>query len=71
MINWSMWRIYTENDEVSLLLKTQDVHKEALTKLVVDNHPYETACVVFMPVSGGHAPFMDWVISQTSKTDEK
>ena len=48
-------KIETET-EVSLILKTKSDKTEALTEFVVENHPYDTPCVVFVPVEAGHQP---------------
>ena len=53
--------------QVSLLLKTQESRKEDLTKLIVECHPYDTPCVIYLPIDGGHTTFMNWVVDQTTE----
>ena len=53
-------KIETET-EVSLILKTKADKTEELTKFVVENHPYDTPCVVFVPVEAGHQSRMNYL----------
>merc|ERR1711935_995424 len=60
------WQGVVETEsEVSLLLKTMEKKQEALTAVVVEHHPYDTPCVVFVPIEGGHTPFLEWIEKQT------
>lgn len=54
--------------ETPLLLKTTVATAEALKALVLERHPYETPCVVALPVQAelSHAPFLDWIREETS-----
>merc|ERR1712062_149349 len=62
------WKGNVETEtEVSLILKTQQSLQTELSEFIVKNHPYEVPCVVFLPVTGGHTPFMNWVVDQTTK----
>ena len=61
----NQWVRFIIQSKVSLLLKTQESRKEDLTKLIVESHPYDTPCVIYLPIDGGHAPFMSWVVDQT------
>ena len=50
-----------QEGEVGVLLKTTEERVADLTGRLVALHPYECPCVVSLPVSGGHGPFLDWV----------
>ncbi len=50
-----------EGPEVAMILKTTAANTQALTHLVVSHHPYELPCVLHLPVSGGHPPFLAWI----------
>ena len=47
--------------EVLLVLKTRADRADALRERVVALHPYEVPEVVFLEVSEGHVPYLDWV----------
>jgi periplasmic divalent cation tolerance protein len=54
--------------EVVLLAKTTSSALEALTACVVELHPYETPCVVGLPIQGGFRPFLEWIDRETEKS---
>ena len=49
--------------EVIMFAKTTKEAAAAATAALRANHPYETPCVIAVPISdwGSHAPFLDWV----------
>lgn len=53
--------------ETPMLLKTTADRAEALAEAVRAAHPYETPCVVALPVdeSGSNAAFLDWIRTET------
>jgi periplasmic divalent cation tolerance protein len=51
--------------EVVLIAKTRSDAREALVERVLDLHPYETPCVVFLPVTGGNPDYLDWIARET------
>ncbi|GIL38615.1 divalent-cation tolerance protein CutA [Roseiterribacter gracilis] len=53
-------------EEIVLLLKTTPSRFDALEARVRDLHPYETPCVVALPISHGSAPYLDWIVDETS-----
>ena len=55
-----------EADEVVLLFKTRADLAAQLTDAVLAMHPYETPCVVQLPIIGGSADFLDWIRRETS-----
>jgi periplasmic divalent cation tolerance protein len=53
-------------DETVLLLKTQRSRFDALESRVRALHPYDTPCIVALPIAQGSAPYLDWIESETS-----
>jgi periplasmic divalent cation tolerance protein len=56
-----------EDEEVLLVLKTGADRVGELEERVPALHPYEVPEVVVLPVEGGHAPYLDWVESETRR----
>jgi periplasmic divalent cation tolerance protein len=56
------WKGKVERDEERLLvIKTRADRFEALRAAIVSLHPYEVPEVVALPISEGHAPYLEWV----------
>ncbi|HEX2613479.1 MAG TPA: divalent-cation tolerance protein CutA [Fibrobacteria bacterium] len=51
--------------EAVLIAKTRGEARDALLERVLDLHPYETPCVVFLPVSGGNPGYLDWIARES------
>ena len=49
------------DDEAMVILKTVQQRAEALEARAVELHPYAVPEVLVLAVSGGHAPYLDWV----------
>jgi periplasmic divalent cation tolerance protein len=49
--------------EVVMLFKTLRSQCSALEARYCALHPYEVPCLIFLPVSGGHAPYLQWLAS--------
>lgn len=47
--------------EVLMLLKTTSARLEALEKLIVAEHPYDTPEFIVLPLGGGNARYLAWV----------
>ena len=47
--------------EAMVILKTVQQRAEALEARAVELHPYDVPEVLVLAVSGGHAPYLDWV----------
>lgn len=61
------WEGKVEDDpEVLLVLKTGGARVEALTERVCALHPYDVPEVIQLPVTAGHAPYLQWVLEETS-----
>lgn len=52
-------------DETVLIAKTTDGKMSQLTDRVIALHGYDCPCVVALPIIGGHADFLDWVVAET------
>lgn len=58
------WQGELQRDEESLLLVKHPVAGfEALRAEVLRHHPYELPEIVAVPLSQGHAPYLDWVLA--------
>lgn len=56
------WDGAVQNDqETAMILKTIPEKFEDLKTLIVTAHSYECPCIVALPVTDGHKPFLDWV----------
>jgi len=53
----------TKDSEVLLLFKTTNSRLNALEKLIVSEHPYDTPEFIAIPLSGGNKRYLDWVVS--------
>ena len=52
--------------ELQLWCKTTMTRASALTARLVEAHSYDVPEVLVVPVDGGHGPYLDWVVDQTS-----
>jgi periplasmic divalent cation tolerance protein len=53
--------------EVTLVIKTVDRCYDALEKLIVSLHPYDTPEIIAIPVSAGLPAYLQWIASETQK----
>jgi len=53
--------------EVLLMLKTRVACLEALAARIEALHPYDLPGMVALPVVAGSTPYLDWIVSETSK----
>ena len=61
-----IWKDQLQNDAETLaIIKTSADRFEALTKRIVELHPYEVPEVIALPVLGGHTPYLAWVADST------
>jgi periplasmic divalent cation tolerance protein len=61
-----MWEgALQEQAEVVLIAKTVAWKVPQLIETVRRMHSYAVPCIVTLPVTGGHQPFLDWVASET------
>ena len=66
MNSFYMWDGRLQDDrEVVVLAKTVGSRVPQLIDAVRRLHSYEVPCIVTLPVSGGHQPFLDWIAAET------
>ena len=64
-----MWNGALQDDrEVVVLAKTAAHRVPQLVDAVREIHSYAVPCVVSLPLTGGHQPFLDWVEAETGMT---
>ena len=51
--------------EAVLIAKTRAEARKSLLERVLDLHPYETPCVVFLSVTGGNPEYLDWIARES------
>ena len=54
-----------QDQETVLIAKTTLDLVERVTERVVEMHSYECPCVVSVPITGGHSPFLEWIDAET------
>ena len=55
-----------EDSETVLIAKTTQEQAAAAIARVKTLHPYTCPCIVSLPVTGGYAPFLEWVAGEAS-----
>ena len=55
----------SDDTETLAVIKTTRERFDAMKSRLVELHPYEVAEVIAMPVDAGHAPYLDWVETET------
>ncbi|MBX3443030.1 MAG: divalent-cation tolerance protein CutA [Planctomyces sp.] len=51
--------------EAVLILKTRSELASAATERVRSLHAYDVPAILVLPVTGGHAPFLNWIAAET------
>ena len=60
------WKDEVQDEQEALaVIKTSADRFEALSKRIVELHPYEVPEVIALPILGGHAPYLAWVAENT------
>jgi periplasmic divalent cation tolerance protein len=54
-----------DETETLTVIKTTDDRFEALSKRLVELHPYEVPEVIALPILDSHAPYLTWLIEST------
>lgn len=68
MESWYQWRGKMEQARESICLcKTTKDSFEALERRARELHPYDTPCIVAVPITHGHAPFLEWIATETRR----
>jgi periplasmic divalent cation tolerance protein len=67
MESFYWWNGTIEHEQEAVLIaKTSDSMREHLLARVLELHPYDTPCVLFVPVSGGNPDYLEWLNRESS-----
>ncbi len=65
MESFSWWNGKIKHEyETVLVAKLPESARESLQERVLELHPYETPCVLFIPVTGGNPEYLDWLADE-------
>jgi periplasmic divalent cation tolerance protein len=65
MVSIYCWKEEKQEDhEVVLIAKTTENLTQAVEEAVIATHPYESPCVLVVPVTGGNSVFCNWLRNQ-------
>jgi len=53
-------------EEWVLEAKTRDASRAALVTRLTELHPYQVPEILVLPVVGGHPPYLEWIIRETT-----
>lgn len=71
MVSVYRWQGGIQRDEEALIvIKTTADRLPALQSRAVELHPYDVPEVLALPVSDGHAEYLDWVRAETGEGDD-
>ncbi len=59
--------VLQDDTEVVMIAKTTEDRVPSLIEKVKSIHSYECPCIVSLPVSSGHQPFLDWIAAEVKK----
>jgi periplasmic divalent cation tolerance protein len=54
-----------EDPEVLMIIKTTAARKEELQEVLKQNHPYKNPEIIFVPVTSGYPPYLQWIQEET------
>lgn len=54
------------DDEVAMIMKTQEMHKESIISEVKALHSYEVPCIEFFTIQDGNPDYLEWIKTETS-----
>ena len=55
------------SEEVLLIIKTTSRKAKAVTRLILQSHPYEVPEVLVLPVAAGNPTYLKWVAQSVGK----
>ena len=58
--------VMQEDEEIVVLFKTTKEQFPALDEYVSKTHPYDCPCLVQLPITDGHKPFLRWIEEEVS-----
>ena len=56
-----------DDTEVVMIAKTTEEQVPELIKKVESMHSYDCPCIVSLPVTGGHQPFLEWIAGEVRR----
>ena len=63
-----VWQGKRQTDaETVMIIKTREQLADAVVAEVRKLHPYDNPALVVLPVSGGSADFLRWIVEQTAR----
>ena len=60
-----------EDQEVVIIAKTRKKLMPKLIDTVNSLHSYDCACILELPIQGGNPEFLNWIMAETSDTEER
>ena len=68
MISHYWWEGKIERgEEVVMIIKTRASLAEAVRAAVKELHPYDTPAILVLPIEGGEAGYLDWMMKETEE----
>ena len=65
MNSFYLWEGELQDDtEVVMIAKTTEDRVADLIKKVESLHSYDCPCVVSLPITSGHQPFLEWIVGE-------
>ena len=55
------------NNEVIMISKSTHDNFTDIERIILDNHPYDTPCIIEIPVSTGYMPFAQWITASVAQ----
>ncbi len=67
MVSIYRWKGERQRDsEAVMLVKTRRDLAEKVVDAVAARHSYETPAILILPVEGGSAPYLGWILAETA-----
>lgn len=54
------------DDELVMIIKTRQTLTDRLIAETRKRHPYELPAILVMPLEGGFAPYLSWILAETA-----
>ncbi|UCF07916.1 MAG: divalent-cation tolerance protein CutA [Thermoplasmata archaeon] len=54
------------DDEIAVLMKTEDIHKDSIIEEIKALHSYEVPCIEFILITDGNPEYLQWIGDETS-----
>jgi periplasmic divalent cation tolerance protein len=67
MVSHYWWEGKLERgEEAVMIVKTRAALSGAVSAAVKETHPYTTPAIAFLPVEGGDAVYLNWIVAESS-----